>query len=153
MKKTAIFSMSPSCTDILELNNAYYIVKLIVKETLIKSNCKAKTRISLGNYKFKNRNDIVLQTTPLIHIIITGKDITKFIKLFSEKIESYSGFTITSEYKSKGNAFKSANNKLIRRISIKDVICKSNGKTPNHIKEISETNYVLTTRFSDLYKE
>ena len=137
MKITAILSLSCSFANNIDLLYAYNTIKEITKECLIQAKCKANVHIALGCYKFPENNHISLYTTPLIHIIITGKNISEFTNVFQEKITTFSEYDITISRTIKGNAFTLYNNRLLRKISLLDVRLKSNNKTPTTIKEIS----------------
>ena len=81
------------------LYNIFYYINNKLNEKLSESNTSCLIRTDLSCYKFvTNNGKFVLTTNPLIHIILTGKDISEIEdgvdllldNIFFENIEKYS---------------------------------------------------------------
>lgn len=141
MKRTLIITFLNDATTQLECLKTYRLLLNLAKRAIMRTKCKTRARVCLGNFRFLSSEDIVLQFSPLIHIIVTGKNLDAFYNYLTMRLDDFPTIEILDEFRAKGNAFNRSNNRFIENISSEDVLLQAN----------SESRLILTEKVTDSF--
>ena len=144
MKNTLIITLTNDATTHMERLKTYRLLLNLTKRAIMRTRCKTQARVCLGNFRFLSSENITLQLSPLIHIIVTGKNLDSFYNHFTMRLDDFPTIEILDEFRTKGNAFNRSNNRFIKNISLEEVLLQTNGKPQIMLTEKVTDSFFLS---------